>query len=1768
MVLRNCFILDAVEESLDSNKLSSAVLTDPWVWSSMLKYSQHTDRELVSQGWNLQNANEEANVPSPHATGGVGYAYEHQVGATYIALLLLQGIPAIFPDCQVEKVAFQTRRLGWETDDLLVYSSLRQGKRRKLAIQIKRRFAARPSSSDFGETIQRFWHDFKSEDNFVPGDDALVIATSSASEALQSGFGRLLDCARDSLDESDFDVRLSTPGLYPKKARECRDAMRAEIEKLDSPSPSDKDFWLFIKSLYLQVLDLTSSSSQQEAWIKNALSQSAAGPDSVGIAENSWRHLVEFATRGAAGAWTVRRSDLPIELLSHHSAIPSSGTKVAELGAHSAVTLRGIRSTISGMDAPLQRKDLLLEVLEEMRENRVVVLSGAPGSGKSALAKAVAERKASEQVVLSFRSEEFAVSHLDNAFPGGVTAIQLELLLGMQEGVLIHIESLERLLEHNTRDGFSDLVRLAERAENIQLLITCRDYAVATATAAFFRHSTLRRSIVDVPPLSDEAMAEVEAAIPHLSVPLSNSSLNRILRVPYMLDLAAELDWSNPNELPTNEFAFRQRCWNEVIRREDLASDGMPDRRGGTLIHLAVRRARELRPFVSFDDMDIAALDSLHKDGVVSKSVDGLVAPGHDVLEDWAIAQWIDSLMAKHDWRVSDVAASLGEYPAIRRGFRKWITEALEHDAIRTERFIISACDEAGISSHFRDDILVSVLLSTSVQHFIAQLRCRLLDNDADLLIRLIHLLRVACKQPIKWLGELRGVTSSAFLEPVGEAWPILLELVSDELDRLLPTNLGLIIGLTEDWARGVTWDSPLPEGSTAVGKIAFRLLDHLDGYSREDDRKRVLKIIAQVPRADEAQFTDLIGRASEHKQRDYILDDFAKILLYDTASGPACRDFPDLVAEFALSRCILSDADVKKFKEADPFFSHYGSFGTELAFGLHSDLSFEFSDPSAIRGPFYLLLREHPRVGVRLILDLLNNSGTWYKEQKLGDHGLEPTHPVTISIPDHGEIQQFGNPRLWMAYRGSSVAPNVILCALMALERWLLELCKGGVDIEPSLMYLLKKSNNVMATAVVASVCNAYPDESGDAALSVLSCREAIQMDLERFVKEREAKNLTRFTNLSFDPLSKIYADERERSNEMEHRSHHLETLALKLQFGGKSEQVWQIIDDHRSQVPPVEARTASDRTWLLALHRMDARSFKYTEVLSDAEKGEPEGEANGQFILSPDTDQMESDLQQFLAISDEEIQPAQKGIELMNWALKQWDQSHEEETSDSWRSVLDQAKESLGKVPMFVDEGPKRVAAICVRDKWDDLDIADREWCLSLLTNEITSKGDEDNSLMPIPGAPFTGNIMQPDGLSAYVLPRILISEPDNTKVLDALAMALTHPSEQVVFNAAQGIVEYLKTRNPELVLQCTGAIALRANILEARARTRKNEAIQSLQPRNRHGGLGRAFRKIFSVFFDTSSEPDENASSSKRASALTRERFLEGSIDARHELSVLDLSSGYGTLAVRPIMEILAPFSGVPLSNQFFRRLAESISASWRSPDKRGSLSQYDQMNKLAGYTLTLPGTEAIHCCQPILDAIDGHPDEVANFVNYLILQEDIAPQRSTCFWDVWHAFAQRVLEASWLPKVETRRSKGSELVSKVLLGLQWDQGVRGWNRLDGHEHEIGDLAAKLPASPIVLEGYTRFLHAIGEGALPRAFITVSEILICAEQPQDLLENGNTIFYLDALLARYVHGQPKRIKTDERMRTAVIHILDGLVDAGSSAAYRMRDDFVTPA
>ena len=182
-----------------------------------------------------------------------------------------------------------------------------------------------------------------------------------------------------------------------------------------------------------------------------------------------------------------------------------------------------------------------------------------------------------------------------------------------------------------------------------------------------------------------------------------------------------------------------------------------------------------------------------------------------------------------------------------------------------------------------------------------------------------------------------------------------------------------------------------------------------------------------------------------------------------------------------------------------------------------------------------------------------------------------------------------------------------------------------------------------------------------------------------------------------------------------------------------------------------------------------------------------------------------------------------------------------------------------------------------------------------------------------------------------------------------------------------------------------------------------------------------------------------------------------------------------------------------------------------------------------------------------------------------VRGLIGVEDRHPNTAQ-FWSLWQLFANRVQNAQWIVGLDDEHAVGRDMISAVFLGTFWEENVRHWPNLEGNAQRIHKLFEDLPLSSRVLNAYVDFLYHVGAQSLPDAFIRIAQRLQQADPSQMVLE-GNTIICLEILLQRYVYRHSLKLKRKRKLRDDVHFLLDFLIESGSSSAFRMRDDFVTP-
>jgi len=1693
-------------------------------------------------------------VSSPASTGGAGTFFEQHVVAYWLAQLLVRAIPPILLDCLVVEVHLQTERLGWHTDDFLIIGQTGSGEHRKLAGQVKRTFTVSAADAECKKALQDFWRDFQNSDLFSPDTDRFALVTQRGTNTLLEHFSGLLDCARASRDASDFERRLATPGFVSKKATEYCEEIRKIIGEVEGRSLSAAEFWSFLRVLHVLSLDLHTETRQTEAQIKTLLAYTANEHDALEAAEAMWNALLREAGRGMPLARSFRYEDFPENLQQRHSPIGRNEEHALQaLKDHSALILDGVRSTI-GKGPHLERVGLVQQVIEQLESTQVVLISGPAGSGKSVIAKDVISILSRDHFTFSFRAEEFACAHLDEALRSSqipANGKKLQAILASQARKVLLVESVERLLEKSTRDAFTDLLALVARDKSWRLLLTCRDYSTDLVRSALLQRADLGHSVVKVPPLDDEELGKVKAEYPTLARPLGNAALREMLRNPYFLDKALQVNWSAERALPQSEWELRALFWREIVRAEDRSTGGMPRRRSNAFVQIALRRAQRLSPYADCGDLNPEAVSALRNDSLIvsHRESDVLVAPAHDVLEDWAILYWIEEQYVRHKDAVQDFAAVIGTHPAVRRAYRKWVAELVQRDRAGSDTLFRVAVSNSDLPNHFRDDTLVSLLRSPYATDLLESHSEELLANNKQILRRVIHLLRVACVTAPDWLGTLVP-PASPFNIPDGPAWACVLRLIQKHLDSFGSEDRLLLLGLIEDWARGVTWKNPYPDGAESVAAIGHWLLPGFDDYWAEAERKRTLQVIAKIPKADPERFTALLqGRCSDD-ELGRLSKELREIIFEDLEGMPVARDVPELIVSVAKEYLLCSEADISQ--------EWRYSIGLHLepVFGIKPQRSFGLFPASAYRSPFLWLLRYHPQQALDFIIDVFNHSAEWYAHPRVPS-AIEPPFEITLTFPDGTIRKQWCNARLWNLYRGTSVGPDVLQSLLMALERWLLEFAKAHPDkLDQVLLSMLKRSNSAALTAVVASIATAHPHASGETLLVLLRSRECILLDRQRLANEFQASSRIADLLPRLDAREKIYEMERKEADAFSHRRWDLEHAIRNLQLGPLAPQVYKIINEHRTAMPPVAEQDENDRSWRLALHRMDLRQYNVAEDEVEASNppGEPtSSEDTGRQFIRLVLKDPEPDLKKMVDESNAQRQSVNARLDLLMWGLKTF--NYEEPANydpTQWQQRLQEARsisiEGDGGGDYDLGRGgPGVVAAVCVRDHWNEMSEDERSWCVDVVCSEIERESDEWNPL-----ARVQRNSISADRLCAWVLP-LLLGKDLNTDQVDrvrrALVMALTHPVDEVRWYAALGVGKHLWAIDRDLTLRCVNALATEATLVqEALGAERSKPYAQR--------------RKLDEIQRD--------------AAALIRQRFFETDGIANQAYTQMDTSSWFGAEANKYILAIFEQAPTEPEAIAAFERLASTLVEWWDSEDdrRRGRYAERPERNYRTEATLTslleefslrTSADSALSIVRPIVDAIDRHPDKVYWILLGLIDVEDRQPNTPQ-FWSLWKEFADGVRRATWLSRIDDEHAIGAGMVSAVFLGTWWKEGVRHWRSLEGHAGNVHSLFEGLPPSSTVLHDYLEFLYHVGEQSLPEALMRVAKRLQQGD-PQKMLMKGDTIFLLEVLLQRYVYGRPLELKRQRDLREAVLFLLDLLVEHGSSAAFRMREDFVTP-
>lgn len=673
---------------------------------------------------------------------------------------------------------------------------------------------------------------------------------------------------------------------------------------------------------------------------------------------------------------------------------------------------------------------------------------------------------------------------------------------------------------------------------------------------------------------------------------------------------------------------------------------------------------------------------------------------------------------------------SLGNSLPIRRAFRNWLSEKLFINQDGIKLLIEKSVSNEKINAFWKDEIIVSVLLSEYSNVFFHLFETRLLENEQELLMRIVFLLRIACKEVDDNFLTLIGlsktndsVLTTLFTKPKGSGWDWVIDFIHKHKEIIGSKHLSTILPMLADWNnKNIRGDTT--KKASQMGLFYYENLVANGGFSygsEKEKKEQLIKVILQGAAEIKEElihiFDGVLTRNEPNYQdRDYELVEV--ILTSITDNFEVIRNLPDYVIK-------LAELFWVNKPEKNEWYSQ-SSRGVEKDFGLSDRYDFRYFPASAFQTPIYQLLRFAPNKTVDFILSFTNKAAECYANSELKDEVEE----VQVFLNDKPRINQYISNRLWNAYRGTQVSTGLLESMHMALEKWLLDYIKVGPTerVEKLCYYLIENSRSASVTAVVASVVLAQPSKLFNIAKILFRTKEFFFYDTTRRVADESVKSIYSIGyGLNFE--QQIHQDERIKTCDDKHRKKTLEHVAVEYQFfrseGVSAEEaearqkaLWEIFDEYYKELEDNHEGTESERVWKLYLARMDRR------------KMHPEVEEVEEGLIINFNPEIEPELKKYSEESLQRSKDSTKYMQLYLWSNYRFSKEKDkycqyQQYENNPQLVVTEVREIIQAFEKGISEDfrlfnhsiPAYACAVLIRDFDSALSLEEMEFCKNII-------------------------------------------------------------------------------------------------------------------------------------------------------------------------------------------------------------------------------------------------------------------------------------------------------------------------------------------------------------------------------------------------------------------------------------------------------------------
>jgi len=1413
---------------------------------------------------------------------------------------------------------------------------------------------------------------------------------------------------------------------------------------------------------------------------------------------------------------------------------PSGGDLIDDVHKHNKNILNAIQTEIffNEKKIKIDRSNVLNQIAYSIEKRKNLIISGEGGCGKTAVFKEFYNQNFQNFPICIYKATELNVNNINDLFrlDHDFSFLKfLETYKTESEKIFI-IDSAEKLADISNNEILNNLIqRLKETGWNL-VFITRYSY-LNDLSFHIKENFQLSFEVIDISLIGYDNLKKLSYDY-NFTLPNNKKFIERLRNLFYLNEyIQYYLNIDKKGDFRS----FIDLLWKKRIQNNRIQKDNLHIERDRCIIHIAKERSETGHFYINAEDLPQPALFQLKQDEILGydETHNGYFIT-HDIYEEWAL----DKIVARNYANYSDIKHFfdvLGDSLPIRRAFRLWLSDQLYENCDDIENFVQETFTNNSVTQFWKDELLISVLLSDYSETFFTVFEKKIIANDFKLLKRILFLLRIACT-------DISAVDSFDIIKPKGKGWEVVIALIYKHKVDFFVNNLNLILPILQDWCNNNK------EGETTrnAGLLALSIIKKRettnDFFIYDETEEKILKIVFDAANEIKAELKELFDKVIANKwnkHNDPYESLCSKILEKPYLALEVIRVLPLSVIQL----CVLFWQ--KREPENDEF--RYERDSMENRYGIVDEFKYNYHPAGALQTPIYWLLQNAFTETLDFIIDFTNRAVESYRQS---DYGKEDVEEITLYINEQ-EITQYLSWALWGMYRGigSPVVPYLLQSMHMALEKVLLDFSQ---KIKPEitskiLTKILINSKSASLTAIVCSITLANPEKYYDIALILFKTIEIFHIDSIRSTNEFHVKSMNSI-GYGMDRLKDtLYSDERLKTCEDKHRSLNLEYLFLNYQFFGVKgfneeqnaefiKKLYEILDQHKSNI--LNNPEYEKESWGILLARMDRRNLtpKVSKHKNDyIIEFNPKNLSREQKEKSEEAEKLFKDTFKYSPLRTWSDFLIGKQSQIKSQKHKKYDNNPLLALNET-KQLVKEIKSKQNEMGIYDYPIPVFACSKLIIEHNDKLSKEDKDFCKEIILSSISSLFSDN----------YDYQISDGVEASFHAIPSLMSEYPDEIK--DYISIMVLSLFDRTPIGHYKRICDYVIESIHKSKLWQNKPVDAQAILL--------------------------GYIKLRPVY--------NNIYNEKRKGKDYWERILKSSVLKEFEdiivnFSFSNISFDTKDLDLLDIHDLEIIYQLIPSNTRdeihlkIYKMSLPSIAPKMMM-DRRSYKDKFDDnsniyllrlhiFRRFAYFILEREINEIDTYLLPFIDNFNA-TEETSSFLDEIISAEDYN-QRYEQFWYVWNKLYPKFIEICnnshgfYLDKV---------IKSYLLAWPWWKEGVEEWHSLKNENLSFyTDIAKEIGHIPTVLYSIAKILNSIGSRFKMEGIDLIHQIASNNVSLNMADLESNTLFYLERFMRKFIFIYKEKIKEEIKLKNKVIPILDFMIERGSIHGYLLRESIL---